>query len=350
MPRQLRHHVPGGWYHIVTRGLGRRTIFCCERDHEHFVELLCGMVERYNIILRAYVLLGNHYHLLIETPEGNASPALQWLNTSYSVWYNVKHDRAGALFQSRFKSIPVDSEGAWAFYCAMYIHLNPVRIKALGLGKEDRKRDKAGMLPKEPDADLVLKRLETLRKYRWSSYPAYAGYVDVPEWLNCEELWLRGCDKGSDPRKEYRKWIEDYIKQGVEEKRFSQMAAAVVIGSTAFIAKVRKRILKDSGTASNRKLWKRLLPFEEVVKAVEAVKGEEWVEFRERKGDSGRDIVCSAARSCCGLTLRELGENAGMSVDAVSKAITRINRRMEVDKKLKKFYNSVLSTLDEIET
>jgi hypothetical protein len=73
----------------------------------------------------------------------------------------------------------------------MYIHLNPVRIKALGLGKKDRKRDKAGMLPKEPDADLILKRLETLRKHRWSSYPAYAGYVDVPEWLNCEELWLR---------------------------------------------------------------------------------------------------------------------------------------------------------------
>jgi hypothetical protein len=73
----------------------------------------------------------------------------------------LKHDRAGAFFQSRFKSIPVDSEGVWAFYCAMYIHLNPVRIKALGLGKEDRKRDKAGMLPKEPDADLILKRLET---------------------------------------------------------------------------------------------------------------------------------------------------------------------------------------------
>jgi len=74
-----------------------------------------------------------------------------------------------------------------------------------------------------------------------------------------------------------------------------------------------------------------------VVKAVEAVKGEKWDEFRERKGDSGRGIVCSAARSCCGLTLREIGVNAGMSVDAVSKAITRINRRMEVDQKLKKF-------------
>jgi len=112
MPRDLSHHVPGGWYHIMTRGLGRRIIFNDDRDREHFVELLAGMVERYSIILHAYVLMENHTHLLIESPEGNVSRAMQWLNTSYSVWYNIKHECAGALFQSRFKSIPVDSEGA----------------------------------------------------------------------------------------------------------------------------------------------------------------------------------------------------------------------------------------------
>jgi putative transposase len=99
MARQLRHHVPGGWYHITTRGLGRRTIFETDRDHEHFLDLLSGMVERYSIIVHAYVLLGNHYHILLESPEGNVSHAMQWLNTSYSVWFNIKHDRAGALFQ-----------------------------------------------------------------------------------------------------------------------------------------------------------------------------------------------------------------------------------------------------------
>ncbi len=104
MPRQLRHHVPGGWYHITTRGLGKRTIFETDRDHEHFMELLGGMVERYDIILHAHVELDNHYHLLIESPEGNVSQAMQWLNTSYSVWFNIKHARSGALFKYRFKS------------------------------------------------------------------------------------------------------------------------------------------------------------------------------------------------------------------------------------------------------
>jgi len=97
---------------------------------------------------------------------------MQWLNTSYSVWFNTKYDHVGAFFQSRFKSIPVDNEGSWAFECAMYVHLNPalprrspacgrrrVRLKSLGLGKEDRSREKAGMLSKEPEPELVLKQV-----------------------------------------------------------------------------------------------------------------------------------------------------------------------------------------------
>lgn len=339
--------MPGGWYHITTRGLGRRRIFGSDRDHEHFIELLAGMVERYNIILHAYVALDNHYHLLIESPEGNVSQAMQWLNTSYSVWFNIKYDRAGALFQSRFKSIPVDEAGSWAFECAMYIHLNPVRIKALGLGKEDRSREKAGMLPEEPKPELVLKRLETLRKHRWSSYPVYAGYVEKPSWLYCDELWRRGCDKDDDPKKEYREWLENYLKQGVEEKRISKMTAAVALGSAAFIAKLRKEILKGRGTKSNRRSWKRLLSFQDVVKAVEDVKGERWEVFRSRKGDAGRDIVLSIARSSCGLTLREIGESVDMTFDAVSKAVTRVNRRMDVDKELKELYDLSVSKLAE---
>ena len=88
MARRIRHHVPGGWYHITTRGLGRRRIFQDDHDRQHFAELLGEMVSRYGVVLHAYVLMDNHYHLLIETPTGNASRALQWLNVSYAVWYN----------------------------------------------------------------------------------------------------------------------------------------------------------------------------------------------------------------------------------------------------------------------
>ena len=63
MARQLRHHYAGGWYHITARGMGRREIFKYDRDREHFIELLEGMVGRYGVILHAFVLMDNHYHL-----------------------------------------------------------------------------------------------------------------------------------------------------------------------------------------------------------------------------------------------------------------------------------------------
>ena len=348
MPRQLRHHVPGGWYHITTRGLGKRTIFETDRDHEHFMELLGGMVERYDIILHAHVELDNHYHLLIESPEGNVSQAMQWLNTSYSVWFNIKHARSGALFKYRFKSIPVDNEGSWAFECARYVHLNPVRIKALGLGKEERSRERSGMLPEAPKPELILKRLEVLRSHRWSSYRAYAGYVQKPSWLCCDELWRRGCGKkGADPKKEYREWLENYIRQGVEEKIFSKLSAALVVGSTQFKADVRRQILKRAGSRTDERRWRRMLPFAEVVRAVSETKGEPWDAFVNRYGDRGRDLAIYVARQRCGLTLREIGEPIGMKDKAVSFACSSIRKRLEDDSELMEAYQSVLETLGE---
>lgn len=347
MPRQLRHHRPGGWYHITTRGLGRRTLFHTDNDRRHFVGLLEGMVERYHIILHAYVLMGNHYHLLIESPEGNVSRALQWLNTSYSVWYNIRHACAGALFQSRFKSIPIDNEGDWALECSRYVHLNPVRVKTLGLGKADRARAKLGALTEEPGEAQILMRLEKLRSYTWSSYPAYAGYVEPPRWLTCAELWRRGCDKAGNPKTEYRKWIEDYIGQGSDEGSFAKVQAAVAIGSTAFIAKLRKQVLKSKGENTNERDWRRLLPFPEVMTAVGNVRGEPWADFVNRHGDWGRDLALHIGRARCGLTLRELGGYTGMNIRAVSQAAKRIEARLKKEKELSTAYRKILKLLGE---
>ena len=338
MARQLRHHFAGGWYHITARGMGRREIFADGRDREHFLELLAGMVDRYGVVLHAYVLMDNHYHLLIETPSGNASRALQWLNGSYGVWYKAKHSHSGPLFQARFKSIPVDGEGSWALMCSVYIHLNPVRVKALGLGKEDREREKAGFLPKEPTGEQVKARLAKLRGHRWSSYPAYAGYAPKPEWLTCETLGRRaGAERGKDDKAGYRRYLEDYLRQGVEEGAFARMTAAVAIGGTAFVEGLRKRIPKRAGGETNARAWRRLLPFGEVVKAVEAVKGEPWAAFADRQGDWGRDLALTIGRMRCGLTLRELGGQAGgMGVQAVAKACGRMNERLKTDKGLQR--------------
>jgi REP element-mobilizing transposase RayT len=342
MARQIRHNVEGGWYHITTRGMGRREIFSGDRDRVHFIELLQGLVERYGIILHAYVLMDNHYHLLIETPNANASRALQWLNVSYAAWYNAGHDRTGPLFQQRYRGIPVDGDGSWALACSVYVHLNPVRVEALGLGKEDREREKAGFLPVEPTGEQVKARLAKLRGHRWSSYPAYAGYATRPEWLTCEDLWQRaGTEKGKDAKADYRRYLEDYLRQGVEEGAFAQITAAVAMGGVAFIERLRRKVPPSAKSDTNARAWRRLLPFGEVVKAIETVKGEEWASFADKKGDYGRDLALYVARMNCGLSIPELASLAGTESAAASKAIQRMKKRLSCDRKLKSILRKV---------
>src|ERR1044071_6521420 len=103
MARPLRIVRPGCWYHITSRGNDRKTIYRSERDRRHFLELLARMVELFRLRLHAFVLMDNHYHLLMELSEANLSRAVQWLNVSYSVCFNRQHRRAGHLFQGRFK-------------------------------------------------------------------------------------------------------------------------------------------------------------------------------------------------------------------------------------------------------
>ena len=106
MARATRVDFPGAWYHVLNRGTERRTIFRSTRCCERFIELLSSLPERFGVRLHGYALMGNHYHLQLESREANLSKALHWLNVSYSVWFNRKYSRVGPLFQGTFQSHP----------------------------------------------------------------------------------------------------------------------------------------------------------------------------------------------------------------------------------------------------
>src|SRR5580698_82345 len=126
MARAARIHVPGAWYHVTARGNERRAIFRAEADYAHLVLIIEEAVGRFGLRLHGYVLMQNHYHLILETPEANLSRAMQWLNVSYSTWFNRRHRRSGHLFQGRFKAILVDPQ-EWGLILSRYVHLNPLR-------------------------------------------------------------------------------------------------------------------------------------------------------------------------------------------------------------------------------
>ena len=122
MARLLRVDRPGLWYHLTARGNEQRLTFRDDRDRDHFLELLAEWTDRFGLRLHAFVLMPNHYHLLAETTEANLSHAMQWLNVSYTVWFNRRHRCVGHLFQGRFKSVIVEPQ-TWALGLSRYIHL-----------------------------------------------------------------------------------------------------------------------------------------------------------------------------------------------------------------------------------
>lgn len=130
MPRSLRLEFPGAFYHVMARGNRRETIFHDDDDRRFFLGTLSEACAMSGWRVHAWVLMGNHYHLFIETPEANLVAGMSWLQNTVTRRYNVRHKAWGRLFGDRYKAIVVDGEDAYHYRTlADYIHLNPVRAK-----------------------------------------------------------------------------------------------------------------------------------------------------------------------------------------------------------------------------
>jgi REP element-mobilizing transposase RayT len=308
------------------------------------VELLREASERFGLRVAAYVLMGDHYHLIVQTPHANLSAAMQWLNVAYSTWFNRKGRRTGHLFQGRFKAVLVEEDGAWLWDLALYVHLNPVRVAAQGLGKRQRAAERAGLLPAPSRAD-VDRRLACLRTHRWSSYPAYAGHARPPKWLYMTELLRRAPGRESGQRARYRARVEEAVQQGVEQSPWSKLRAQVALGSEAFWRGLRAQGDRLEMTGLRR--MERRAEWPEVVHAVEKLKGQRWDSFRNRHGDWGRDLALAAARHRCAMTLTELGRAAGgLTYAAAGQAIRTFERARQRNPEIQRAWVTVLRGLD----
>ncbi len=149
MARQLRIQYPGAIYHVMSRGDHQEAIFRDDADRQRFLETLGEACAKTGWIVAAYCLMGNHFHLVVETPQGNLVAGMQWLLSTYTSRYNRRHKLFGHLFTGRYKALVVDGSGIGYFRTVCdYVHLNPARAK---------------LLP--PDG--------LLKDFPWSSYPQY---------------------------------------------------------------------------------------------------------------------------------------------------------------------------------
>jgi putative transposase len=171
MARKARAEFAGAVYHVLDRGDRREAIFRDDRDREAFLATLGQACLRTGWRVHAYVLMGNHYHVLIETPHPNLVAGMRWFQTTITARFNRRHRLCGHLFQGRYKSVVIDpEERGYVVTVSDYIHLNPVRAGMIG-----------------PEARLF--------DFRWSSYPHYVRRNSRPAWLAVDavlgELGLR---------------------------------------------------------------------------------------------------------------------------------------------------------------
>lgn len=196
MPRAARIQYPHALYHVTSRGNGRSVIFHTTADRERFLEQLAERVESYRVVIYAFVLMDNHYHLLLRTPEGNLDRFMQRLNTSYALYYRYKHNSPGHVFQGRYKAILVRDD-SYLLALSRYIHLNPVKT-AEWVGKGRRLA------------------VGYLTRYPWSSYRSYILGRALYPWLSLEVLARYGKNWALAARR-YRAFTEAMITENDNE-------------------------------------------------------------------------------------------------------------------------------------
>jgi hypothetical protein len=270
--------------------------------------------------------MGNHYHAIFQTPDGNLSSGMQWFHGSYSAWFNTRHQRVGPLFQGRYRAIPVE-DSAWAYRLSFYVHLNPLCIAQLGLDKTGKVLESKGLVV--PTKECVTERLALLRIFPWSSYRVYAGYTVAPPWLEYATLLDQAGKPETNRCARYRDQTKQLLTRGVEPGIVERLRDAVAIGSADFGSRIKRDAAHQLTPAiSGKKALRRRIAPETVRSWVETIKGEAWSCFAHRQGDWGCALFLWGAKRYCGLTLRELGEAAGgIQFSAVNKLISRFEQQ-----------------------
>ena len=328
--------------------MNARRSFATDRDRKRFLAWLEESADLYGWFVHAYVLMPNHYHLVVQTPRANLSQAMQWLHISYSVWFNRRHNRVGHLFQGRFTSILVEPE-SWALPLSSYVHLNPVRTRSFGLDKTARSRQRVGY-DRPPAPEQIRHRLEYLRRYRWSSYRAYIGFEPAPEWLHMGPVLQRiGTGSVRQQHRKYQEYVEQQIREGLPSAPWEQLVQRTILGAERFVRQVRQQLSPKARDVTGLKGLLRRGTWPEVIAAVEALKQESWSTFRDRYGDWGRDLALYLGRKVAGLKLSELGEAVGVDFRSVSAAITRFQHKLNRDKHLSKLLENAKAKMQNAE-
>ena len=274
MARPLRLEFAGATYHVTARGDGREDIYLSDADRRLFLAVLGSVEERFNWTIHAYCLMSNHYHLLVETPEGNLSKGMRQLNGVYTQDFNKTHHRVGHVFQGRYKAILVEKE-AYLLELVRYVVLNPVR---------------AGMV-------------RTPGEWPWSSYRATVGDECAPDRLETRWVLSGFGETAAEAVGAYVRFVADGIGRAAP---WEQLKHQMFLGSDVFVDALRRQV--PDGRDLREVPQARMRPVPQPLAA-----------FAQQHVD--RDSAISAAYASGGYTMTEIGNFFGLHYSRVSKIV-----------------------------
>jgi putative transposase len=295
LARPLRIEYEGAFYHITARGNERKRIFLSRADYEKFLANLMKNALRFSIVVHCFVLMGNHYHLLVETPKAHLSAFMHALQSGYTTYFNKKRNRSGHLFQGRFKSILVEKE-SYLLELSRYLHLNPVRAR----------------LVERPEG------------YPFSSYRAY---VEPGEETFVSRDLILGMAKGPE---NYRRFVESAFAEELPNPS-KDVYGGMILGSTSFIKETIARLKGAERPEVSYRRHLRTADLDEIVALLSTHFGVS--EQTVRTTSPYRAYAVYLAKKHTPLSNPQIGAYFGnLTFSAVAKIVSRLNARLKENK------------------
>lgn len=290
MARPLRLEFPGAVWHVMARGNDRQAVFPDDGDREAFLDVLSRVVRSTRWRLHAYVLMPNHYHLLVETPEPNLSSGMRQLNGIYTQRTNIRHGRTGHLLQGRFKGILVERESHLLELCR-YVVLNPVR---------------AGLAPSASD-------------WPWSSFRATAGLAPAPHWLDTRWTLEQFASSRSSAGQAYRRFVADGTRAGYSP--WAAVEGQLFLGRAGFRARFQGQRTELAGESEIPKAQRTVTrpTLDAVLREVLGEYGLDPDGLTHRGNAAARKAFAWICRNETGLRLGEIAPALGVTGWAVSR-------------------------------
>lgn len=317
MARPLRIEFPGALHHVTSRGNERRSIFRDDVDRRMFLTFLGQAVTRFGWSLTAWVLMTNHFHLVLQTPQPNLSRGMHWLNSSYAAWFNRRHGRCGHLFQGRFKSILIEKERHLQ-EVLRYVVLNPVR---------------AGIVTRPED-------------YLWSSFRSTAGLDPAQPWLDTDAILGLFDPDPESARRMYQEFV--LARMNRSESLWDEVINGMYFGGAEWAKRMRKIVeswpRSTDHPKAHRAVGRPRMP--EVVAAVARAAGQTAAALRTARGTTLRRLAAWIGWHEGLVTLRSIAAALRLRSEGhVSGMIRRCEREFSADPLLLSHLDLALATL-----